>query len=182
MIILKNNYLFIWLILILILGIIDFASAEHEGEEDEGNEFGEKFGVAAIGLLGVGSVYIFLRRIVLWYPKLSNSNEDAAKSMKRLFARFRPQLMLLHQAFMILATISAIIHGLIVEREFESREIFGWAAAIKMILISTLGMLMWRQLRPFLRKIDLFTPIRFIHRQWILSVLLVIFLIIHLVA
>ena len=161
---------------------MNFASAEHEGANDDENEFGEKFGVAAMGLLGVGSVYIFLRRIVLWYPKLPNSNEDAAKSMKRLFARFRPQLMLLHQSFMILATISAIIHGLTVEREFESREIFGWAAAITMAIISTLGMLMWRQLRPFLRKVDLFTPIRFVHRQWILSVILLIFLTIHLAA
>ena len=160
---------------------MNFASADDDEGEDE-YEFGEKFGVAAMGLLGVGSVYIFIRRIVNWYPRLSGSNPEAAKSMKKLFARFRPQLMLLHQVFMILATVSAVIHGLTVEREFETREVFGWAAAITMILISTLGMLMWRQLRPFLRKVDLFTPIRFIHKQWILSVFLIIFLVIHLAA
>ena len=154
---------------------------DHEEDEDE-NELGEKFGVAAIGLLGVGSTYIFIRRGILWYPRIPGSNDEAAKSMKRLFARFRPQLMLLHQAFMILATISAIIHGLTVKQEFEGREIFGWAAAITMIIISILGMLMWRQLRPFLRKVDLFTPIRFIHKQWILSVFLLISLTIHLAA
>ena len=109
--------------------------------------------MAAIGLLGVGSTYIFIRRGILWYPRISGSNDEAAKSMKRLFARFRPQLMFLHQAFMILATTSAIIYGLTVKREFEVREIFGWAAAITMLIISTLGMLMWRQLRPFLEKL-----------------------------
>lgn len=102
--------------------------------------------------------------------------------MKRLFARFRPQLLLLYQGFMILATIAAIIHGLTVEREFEAREIFGWAAAITMTTISLLGMLMRKELRPFLKKVDLFTPIRFIHRQWILSILLAIFLTIHLIS
>lgn len=178
----KHKLLIFGFILFLTLSILVIVSADDddEGEEDDENEFGKKFGVAAMGLLGVGSIYIFIRRIVLWYPKISGSNPEVAKSMKRLFARFRPQLMLLHQVFMVLATGSALIHGLTVEREFESREIFGWAAAITMIIISTLGMLMWRQLRPFLKKIDLFTPIRFIHKQWILSVFLLIFLILHL--
>ena len=177
----KNKLLLCGIVLLLVFSFITFVSADDDGGEDE-NEFGEKFGVAAIGLLGVGSVYIFIRRIVNWYPRISGSNPEAAKSMKRLFARFGPQLMIVHQVFMILATISAVIHGLTVEREFESRELFGWAAAITMMLISTFGMLMWRQLRPFLRKVDLFTPIRFIHKQWILSVFLVIFLAIHLAA
>ncbi|MCE7736702.1 MAG: hypothetical protein GPJ54_17605 [Candidatus Heimdallarchaeota archaeon] len=177
----KKSILLVFIFILLLLNLSEGVLAEHEEDEDE-NELGEKFGVAAIGLLGVGSTYIFIRRGVLWYGKSSSKNEDLAKSLKRLFARFRSQLLLLHQSFMILATVAAIIHGLTVEREFEAREIFGWAAAITMSIISLLGLLMWKELRPFLKKVELFTPIRFIHRQWILSILLSIFLAIHLIS
>ncbi|MHA2100065.1 MAG: hypothetical protein ACW99A_15425 [Candidatus Kariarchaeaceae archaeon] len=173
--------LFTILILASFVNADDHEEDEGDDENDDESEFGEKLGVGAIGLLGVGGVYIFVRRGVILFGNYRPPNDDLVKSMKRLFAKFRPQLLMLHQIFMVLATIAAIIHGLTVTREFESREIFGWAAAITMSVISILGMLMWKQLRPFLKKIDMFTPIRFIHRQLILSVLLLIFLAFHLI-
>lgn len=177
----KKSTIPIFILFLFILTISANVIADDDDDREDENEYGEELGAGAMGLLGVGSTYIFVRRGILWYGNYSSKNEELAKSMKQLFARFRPQLLMMHQIFMVLATIVGIIHGLTVEREFETREMFGWAAAITMGTISILGLLMWKELRPFLKKIDLFTPIRFIHRQWILSVLLVIFLAFHVV-
>lgn len=129
----------------------------------------------------MGSVYLVFRRGVLWYGNFNTKQEDLAKSMKRLFMQFRPYLLMIHKIFMILATIAAFIHGFTLEREVATNSLFGWVAAIIMAVLSTLGILMWTQLRPILKKIDMYIPIRFIHRQWILSVILAIFLGIHLI-
>ena len=103
------------------------------------------------------------------------------ENIRILYKQFRSPLLLIHNFSMIAATILGIIHGIVMGIE-EEAAIFGWIAAISMIILSFSGFVIWFKLKPIWSNRESRKFIRFLHRQWLFSGIFCVFLFIHLIA
>ena len=149
--------------------------------DDEGGrgEYGEGLGSVAVGLLGVGAVYVVIRRSVYLYGTWDGADPEIKKRVRRVYAKVRTPLLHIHQISLVVATIAGIAHGLLIGSEGAITFYSGWIAAIVMALSSISGFILWRRMKPIMKSSKLFLPIRIFHRQWLMTFILGVFLIIH---
>lgn len=167
-----------FLVFLLILNFITTVTAEHE---DDDEDQGENLGVVALGLLGIGAWYVIVRRTYSLINSLDKEKyADLHEKNRQIYRRIRKPLLLIHNWTMGISTIVGGIHGVLMFDGFDDESFLsGTIALIIMALISILGMIMFFRFKPLWEDKRTKKLIRFIHRQWILSVFLIIAIIIH---
>ena len=99
---------------------------------------------------------------------------------KLFYKRTRKYFFFLHASINILAVIAGIIHGLRAEIENPMSFYTGWTTVFFMALISVAGIVMYFRFWPFWETKSSRTLIRWVHRQWLFTILILVFLGIHL--
>lgn len=175
-----KKFLIILLIFILMISpVIADDDGEIEDEEDEINEeFAEFSGSLAITLLLIGSGYVLLRRLYSWSRSWKEQDELKSTIMS-VYRQFRKPLLIVHNWFMGLSVVVGGIHGIFLLGEDQSDIISGTVAWFTMLLLSIFGIIMFFRMRPIWKNRKAKGFVRFIHRQWYLSIFLIIVLIIH---
>ncbi len=163
--------------LIILSLIILPVAAEDDGGE---NEFGQGFGSVSIGLLWIGAIYVVVRRLYTAIKTYDLLEEDMQKKAKDIFFRIRPYLYTIHAWALIASTIFAVVHGLFLLNELQFVQITGIIAALAMVLSSISGFLIWRKVRVIWSNKEARTLVRTSHKQWTLTIILLVFLFIHL--
>jgi len=177
----KKLYLYFYTTLTLFFSFTIFASADDEGGI-LGGDFAKNLGSGAVGFLGIGAIYIIAKRINIYSRKyLTDDYKELKDTIQKLFSNFRSPLLSIHNIAMILATILAVLHGIGVGYENNSVTIFGWLSAGAMIILSLSGILVWSKLRPIWDSREQRKLVKFVHRQWLFSIILVVGLILHLI-
>ncbi len=92
----------------------------------------------------------------------------------------RRPLFYLHLSTNIIATGLGIVHGLSVEVEKLMMVVSGTIAVLIMAILSISGLIMWKKFWPFWSNRESKKLINAIHRQWLFSALLIIFIWSHL--
>jgi hypothetical protein len=157
-----------------------------EHDDDEGGVFGEdgskELGYFAILLMIIGSGYILLKRTYVYSRRYLSKDEypQLRNFIKETYSKLKSPFLNLHNVTMFLATLAAVIHGLVLGEAGEAIGISGWIAAIFMIVLSLSGAIIWLRFRPIWTYRTSRTHIRFIHQQWLFSGLMVLALIFHL--
>ncbi len=143
---------------------------------------GKKLGVYSLDWLYIGSAYVILRRSYVYSRKYLSEErgEDLKLNIKEMYQNSRSPLLLLHNFVMILATIVGVVHGLLTGKHFKPIGIVGWLAVVFMILLSVSGYIIWQKFQPIWKYRKSRSQIRWIHKQWMFSTLLIIFLFLHL--
>lgn len=143
---------------------------------------GKKLGVYSLDWLYIGSSYVILRRISVYSKKyLSDEKSGELKlKIKEIYQKTRSPTLLLHNFVMILATIFGVLHGLLTGRHFKPVGIVGWLAVVFMILLSVSGYIIWQKFQPLWSNRRTRSQIRWMHKQWMFSAALIIFLFLHL--
>lgn len=152
---------------------------EDEEEDEDEDERGEELGTIALILLGFGGLYIVLRLVYRWSRSWSVEHDNLKNKTLSTYRRFRKPLLLIHNISTILAVGVGGIHGFLLLGNESSEVITGIIAWGLMVLISIFGLIIFYKFRPVWDKRDAKDFVRFIHRQWILSVSLVVVLLIH---
>lgn len=145
-------------------------------------DFGKKMGKYSLDWLYIGASYVVLRRTYVYSRKyLSNERAgDLKPKIKEIYQKCRSPLLLLHNIVMILATIVGIIHGVFLGKHTKPIGIVGWLAVSLMTILSVSGYLIWQKFKPVWNYRKSRTQIRWLHKQWLFSILLIIFLFLHL--
>lgn len=168
------------LLFLLIFSITNRVAAEHEG-----GLFGEdgvkKFGNFALIFMGIGSTYIVLKRSYVYSKRylVSEKYQPLKKNIANFYKKTKGPMLTIHNITMIIATIFAVIHGIFLGDDFEAIGITGWIAAILMIILSMSGITIWAKFKPIWDYKSHRTYLRFIHRQWLFSGLMIIALLMH---
>ncbi len=148
-----------------------------EGIED----IGKGFGSLAIAMLGIGAIYVVLRRGYLLAKKYElTKNPEFGEQIVTLYKTLRGPTMFVHMITNIAATLFAIIHGIMATEYTQITFYSGWIAVIMMVILSISGSVIYFKFKPFWKYRESRTFIRFLHRQWIFSVILAIAVLIHL--
>ncbi|MHA2276363.1 MAG: hypothetical protein ACXAC2_11370 [Candidatus Kariarchaeaceae archaeon] len=170
----------IFFFLLLIMLPVVVANGDEDDEEDE-SDIGKNLGVAAMGTLSIGLIYIIFRRSYVYSQKYLKDEQhgDLKRALKRLYREFRSPLLLIHNAAMFIATLLGVIHGIIVGLGEDGIGISGWIAAGFMILLSSSGIVIWLRFRPIWNFRKQRRMIRFIHQQWLFSGFLLVALFAH---
>lgn len=173
----KLKYLTLGLLILLKFSLFVIA----EDKIGEGNEdLGEGMASFTIILLGFGVLYVLLRRSFVLSKYLSPEYDHIKERMLTAYRRFRKPLLYLHSIVLFASTITAGIHGfLFLEGESEA-VVSGSIAFAFMVLLSLSGIFIHYKFRPVWEYRKAKTAIRFVHRQWLFSILVIIALIFHL--
>lgn len=103
------------------------------------------------------------------------------KQTRTVYMKLRIPTFLVHTLISLVATVIAVVHGLTVEQEGDFIFYTGWAAAVMMGIISITGLVMWRKYWPLWTTLETRKIVSFVHRQWLFTGLLGLFLFLHLV-
>ncbi|MHA2503394.1 MAG: hypothetical protein ACXAE3_11040 [Candidatus Kariarchaeaceae archaeon] len=164
----------LWLFLILL--IITPVAADDHLEEDES---GEHLGTLAIFFLILGSPYIMLRRLLVYSRRLDDSNGEFKEHVRRMYHNIRSNMLRLHNYSMLVATGVGLVHGLLLINRELGDTIFGILTLLAMILLSLSGILMYYRFRPVWDNRSARGFTKFLHRQWLLTIIMSITLILH---
>lgn len=166
----------ILLLLMLLLTSIAVTADEHEVE----NEIGEGLGNAAVWLLVIGASYVVLRQAFVWSRKLQGDQFDGVKDIALLaYRKGRKPTLYVHNIIMLSAVVVGSVHGVVMWEGPDFTEIFGILTLLVMVFLSIFGLVLFFRWKPLWTDKTIRKYIRLLHRQWIFSVLLIVFLIIH---
>ena len=130
--------------------------------------------------MGIGSGYVALKVIQWGIRRLDDVEYQSQKDrFKEIFKQYRRPLLIIHNYAMLVATAIAIFHGIILFDGWGADEITGLIAVIIMVVLSIFGLILYYRFRPLWNHSPSRKFLRIIHRQWVLSIILIIFLIIH---
>ena len=184
---LTNRFIFILIFILtcLFLSSVQIGYASYvengEGSDDARESYSKSIGTFSAGLLSIGFFYVILTRSYVLIRKYvdKKSYPKVIEVSKIVYTNLRKPLFYLHVLINIIAIFFGVYHGLLVEVKSELQANLGWLAIIIMITSSVSGFIMWLKLRPIWNNKDIRSVIRTSHRQWILSFLLIIILLIH---
>jgi len=153
-------------------------AAEESGLEGV-NEFPKALGSFALFLLAAGSAYVILRRLFVWSRNWQE--EEIKNQIMTYYKQFRKPLLLFHNIIMVVATIVGGIHGLLLlNSEYRVAVYSGVAAVVVMLILCASGIFMFFKFRPVWTKDATKGLVKYVHRQWLFSGILIITLLIHL--
>ena len=144
---------------------------------------GEKFGTVAISFTGLGALYVLLKRFYLGSKLVLKTEEqkDQLDKIKNFYKKFRLPVLQLHYISLIIATVAASIHGFFLFGEDTVVSIFGSIAVLTMIMLSTAGIIIWRKFKRIWNHRESRTVIRYVHRQWLFTIIFLTALLFHFV-
>lgn len=158
-------------------------------------DFARGLGTAAQILVFIGFAYSVLRRSYLTskylpadyathVPKIGDqlpAQKVIQNFLRDTYKRFRRPVLILHYVVNAFATVLAIIHGYLFLnlQNIDDRQLTGIIAAAFMIIISFAGLLIWVRFRPIWNHREAKSVINFMHRQWVITIIFLIFFIIH---
>ena len=175
-------YLKISLIIFLLLLSTSLVSADDDDErENDPDEIGEKMGTVALVTVSIGGLYVLLRRVYIGSKMVLDKEEYKAllKQIKTVYQKSRYPLLLIHYLTMIIATITAGIHGLYLLDDDLAVTIFGAISVFAMVILSISGILIWRKFNPIWKYRESRTALRYVHRQWLFSGIFLAGLLLH---
>ncbi len=151
------------------------------GREGESGEFGKDLGSLAVAMLVLGGGYVVLRRGYVLAKKLKlTEHEQYGDLIKETYKSLRGPMMIGHLITNILATVFGALHGLSMNEYTQLTYYSGWLAVLAMLILSVSGLIIYLKFKPFWKYRESRTFIRFLHRQWLISGLLVFFILLHL--
>lgn len=185
----RKSLIFV-ILFVVVFSIVMGVNAQREsdggGREHEGG-FAGALGGFAVALLWVGAIYVVAAMINNYLKKLADKGpsqypevDEAVIVYRNLWKEFRSRLLVLHNVAMLAACIVGLIHGiLLLNRTSTGLLVTGAIAEGIMVLLSVFGAILFYRLRPIwdYRGTRKFT--KFVHRQWVMSALLIIFLLLH---
>ncbi|RMG25084.1 MAG: hypothetical protein D6732_22830 [Methanobacteriota archaeon] len=166
---------------LLLLSI--YQSMADDGYENEGfgDDFGKGLGSLAIVMLVLGGGYVILRRGYVLAKKLNlTENEEYGDLIKTTYKSLRGPMMIAHLITNILATIFGALHGLSMHEYTRLTYYSGWIAVLAMVVLSVSGLFIYFKFKPFWKFRESRTFIRFLHRQWMITGILAISILLHL--
>ena len=171
-----------------------YQSLAYPSDDDGGNGgegagiFGEEgakvFGSLALGLLALSFGYVLLKRGYIYSQRYLPKDEykELITLIKRVYFQFRKPMFWLHVTVNIVATIFAVIHGYSFLGNVENIILYyaGIIAALAMIILTISGIIMWRRFWPMWDYKEPRKLIRWLHRQWFFTGILLLALAFHL--
>jgi len=181
---LKRVNKFVLFYFLLVWNKIHLTRADDHSGESSGlsNDFGEALGTVSIVFLSIGAVYVLIRRISILSKMYLTKKEHLIyqEYIKIGYQKSRRILLDIHYWVMIFATIAAVIHGIILTRDSDLLVgIFGWIAASAMIILSISGIIIWVKWKPVWQYRESRSQLRFIHKQWLFSGVMIIGVLFH---
>lgn len=168
-------------LLTTVLSSIMLVLADNDGYEGGFGEFGKGLGSFAVGMLLLGSSYVIFRRGYVLAKKVGlTEDKNYGNYIKEAYKQLRGPMMIVHLFTNIAATVFGALHGLSMTRYTQLTYYSGWIAVIAMAVLSISGIIIYFKFRPFWKYRESRTFIRFLHRQWIISVILVFSVVLHL--
>jgi len=156
-------------------------SLNHTLAADEASDIATGFGSLAWGLTIVGFAYVVVRRAqVISKSYLSDDYKEVKDFIREFYRKFRQPLITLHYIVNIAATITAIVHGILLSSSELPLVIAGWVAVGSMILLSLSGILIWARFKPIWTYRESRTALRLVHRQWLFSGIFLLGFLVHL--
>lgn len=147
------------------------------GEDDD---FAEGLGSAAVNFVWIGALYFFLRRIYEIIRGLDKAKYgDIQKESIKWYRKLRKPLLWIHNISLIIATILGLVHGLFLLDDDFGVVYTGVFAVLFMVLLSTSGLIIYYKYRPIWNKRQIKGAVRYVHRQWVYSLLFVIYILLH---
>ncbi len=157
--------------------------ADDDGYEGggDGGAFGG-LGEATLPLLAIGFVYVFLRRLHIYTQKYLPKKEytETRAFVASMYRTLRKPLFYVHVIALGLATIFGLLHGWAYLNSSEGAFWSGLVAGVAFAILSIAGLIMWQKYRPFWEIEETRGLIKWIHRQWALTVIAFIALFLHL--
>jgi len=163
--------------LIMVLPVLADNDAGFERGGDGG--FAGGLGNFAVFLLAVGAVYVALRVLYVWSKSWPEDYEEWKTLLKDLYRQYRKPLLTIHNWMMIAAVVVGGIHGIFLLSRGGFQVITGIVAWGIMLFLAIFGTVIYYKMRPIWDKREVKGFVRFVHRQWILSIILIIALLIH---
>lgn len=168
----------------VILGAMSyFVLADDDGYEgsDGGGAFGG-LGEATLPLLVIGFAYVFLRRLHIYTQKYLPKKEytETRAFVASLYRSLRKPLFYVHVVALGLATIFGLLHGWAYLNSSGGTFWTGLVAGVAFAIMSIAGLIMWQKYRPFWEIEETKGLIKWIHRQWVLTVIAFVALLLHL--
>ncbi len=181
----KKRFLMVSLLVISVLVLLTTTSmlADDDGYEgdSEGGAFGG-LGEATLPLLAIGFAYVFLRRLHIYTQKYLPKKEypEIRAFVASAYRKLRKPLFYIHVATLGLATIFGLLHGWSYWNSSAGAFWTGMVAGVSFTVMSLAGLVMWQKYRPFWEIEEARGLIKWIHRQWVLTVIAFIALLLHL--
>jgi hypothetical protein len=148
------------------------------GEEGEGGIAGA-LGSFAVFLLGVGFIYVVTRRSFVYSKYLDAEFDHVKENIRNIYKRFRKPLLNLHSIILIVATVVAGIHGVLLMDGEGANILAGWGAFAAMVLLSISGIIIYFRFRPIWEFRSSKGMLKLVHRQWLFTIIGAILLLIH---
>ena len=169
------------LLLFIAIFSVNQVLAQDSGERRNGgeNEIANGLGGLAVWCLAAGAAYVVLRRLYLWSKTWGDENLEEQELLKSLYGQYRKPLLYVHNVANIAAVVIGGIHGLLLLNEQNGRVVTGIIAWAIMVFLCVFGFLIFLKLRLIWDNREVRGFLKFMHRQWILSIILIIVLLIH---
>lgn len=169
-----------FLIFVLLLFSVATIAQEHD-EFDEGGEggFAGALGSLAVFLLAVGFIYVVSRRSFVYSKYLDAEFDHVKETIRNTYKRYRKPLLNLHSIILIVATVVAGIHGILLMDGEGANVLAGWAAFGTMVLLSISGIIIYFRFKPIWEFRNSKGLLKLVHRQWLFTIIGAILLLIH---
>jgi hypothetical protein len=167
-------------IFVLLLSSLSVIAQEHgeRGEEGEGG-FAGALGSLAVFLLAVGFVYVVARRSFVYSKYLDAEFDHVKESIRTTYKKYRKPLLNFHSIVLIVATVVAGVHGVLLMNGEGANLLAGWAAFGAMVLLSISGIIIYFRFKPIWEFRKSKGLLKLVHRQWLFTIIGAILLLIH---
>lgn len=142
----------------------------------------KELGYTAIYLLILGLIYIVSKRSYIFIKKYVDKKKHPVfiENSKKAYMTTRKPFFYIHLTTNVSATMIGLIHGLSVEAEKFMMVLTGFLSFFLMAILSTSGLIIWKKFSPFWTNREFKKIISLVHRQWLFSIFLLLFLYLHL--
>ncbi|MHA2252501.1 MAG: hypothetical protein ACXAD7_19205 [Candidatus Kariarchaeaceae archaeon] len=163
---------------ISILTIVRGQEVITDSESLDGEDLGEPVQLLVIIAFSYAVIYRLYHHKDLLFR--ISSNENIKQSITRYYRLIRRPLLAFHVGVNLIATLLATVHGLVlIGEDIDAQLVSGIVTYAGMLILSLTGLVIYFHINPFWSNKRFRGTSRLMHKQWIITSLLIIGLVIH---